>query len=122
MGVFQKKATRYEQLHAERLKVIKKACGNAAISLITGSIFVGLSLWWHGALLSIPETPLLVLVLVLSFLLLAYARDERYGELVHRTVAVLRQEVKVFVAPDGVGLAAHNRGPALVDETSRGKN
>ena len=93
-AVFQKRATKFEKIHAERLNIIKEACGNAAVSLIAGASVVSLSFWWHGNLLSFPEIPLLVLISILAFCFwrMHVIHVERYGELVCRTVTALGAE------------------------------
>ncbi len=92
---FQKSATTYERLHAERLNVIKEACGNAAISIIAGVAFVGFRLWWRGEFLSVPEMPLLALALVLAFCFwrMHIIHVERYGELILRTIGKSKELV-----------------------------
>ena len=85
---FQNIAKHYEKLHAERLNVIREACGNAAISLlITALIFFG-KLLKEGKLLHLPVLFLLTLIVIVAFCLwrMHVIHLKIYGEFIENTI------------------------------------
>ena len=66
---FQKTASAYEKIHAERLNIIKEAGGNGAVALIIGSVFVGTGHWIRGIFQVFPLVILLILAILASIAL-----------------------------------------------------
>jgi hypothetical protein len=86
---FHEIAAPFESVHAERLVVIKEACGNAAVSIVAGLIVAlfgvvvkGLGSWY-------PFVPFAVvgLGLALSLWRMHVIHVERYGDFVRKTIS-----------------------------------
>jgi hypothetical protein len=85
---FQRLATDYEKLHAERLNVIKEACGNASISLLLTSLVFCAKLIKDGNMKSLIALLFVGFVLAIAFCLwrMHIIHVERYGEFVENTI------------------------------------
>jgi hypothetical protein len=86
-AVFHEVATPHEKIHAERLIIIKEACGNACVSLIIAFVFAAVSFLPKGAAAWYPSLPIIVLslVLALAFWRMHVIHVERYGKFVVNT-------------------------------------
>lgn len=88
---FHDKSSQHEKIHAERLNVIKEACGNATISIASALIFACIGIWKRNSDFT-NICPFLIVGLILSGLLLRMhiTHIERYGEFVFRTIIFRR--------------------------------
>ena len=80
---FHNQATPHEKIHAERLNVIKEACGNAAISLLCAMAFLVVGMMQRGQPLDTAIT-VLALGAIVAFCLwrMHVIHVERYGDFV----------------------------------------
>jgi len=86
-ATFHEKAKKHELIHAERLNIIKEACGNEAVSLMLGLVMVVLGRLIRGIEL-LPLLPLLIIGIVLAISLwrMHIIHVERYGRFVENTI------------------------------------
>jgi hypothetical protein len=90
---FHDKSSQHEKIHAERLNVIKEACGNATISISSALFFACIGIW-KRIIDFTTISPFLFVGLILSGLLLKMhvTHIERYGEFVFRTILFRRSK------------------------------
>jgi hypothetical protein len=81
---FQVTATAHEKIHAERLNVIKEACGNGAVALLVGTFMVTVGHIVRGAYEVIPMCMLLTMAVLAGLALwrMHIIHVERYGTFV----------------------------------------
>lgn len=81
---FQVTATPHEKIHAERLNVIKEACGNGAVALLVGSLMITVGHCVRGAYQVIPMCMLLTMAVLAGLALwrMHIIHVERYGAFV----------------------------------------
>ena len=84
---FHKVASTHEKIHAERLNVIKEACGNATVSMASAVAFAGVGVWLRSVAPS-SVLPFGVIGLLIAGLLwrMHIEHVERYGEFVVDTI------------------------------------
>ncbi len=77
------------RVHAERLVVIKEACGNAAVTIASGLAVVLFGAWLRGKDSWYPLLPVSVVSLALAFSLwrMHVIHVDRYGRFVENTIA-----------------------------------
>ncbi|MBI5118763.1 hypothetical protein HZA56_20020 [Candidatus Poribacteria bacterium] len=101
---FHQIATPHERLHAERLNVIKEACGNAAISIVCGVSITLFGVRVRGAFSWYPLVPVSAVSLGLAFALwrMHVSHVERYGEFVKGTIGFREKMTRNTSVPSGV--------------------
>ena len=93
---FQSVATDYERLHAERLNVIREACGNAAMSLILAAVVLSFRIVHDSTTSRLSMLLLLCMLLLgaLCFWRMHVIHVNRYGEFVENTITFRENCVK----------------------------
>jgi hypothetical protein len=85
-AAFHELASPHEKVHAERLNVIKEACGNAAISLAFAAAFFAVgNRQRHVALNEAAPLIVVCLILFLSLWRMHVRHVERYGDFLYNT-------------------------------------
>jgi len=89
---FHNQATLHEKVHAERLNVIKEACGNAAVSILCAVVFLAVGMSQRGqALHSGVAVFALGFGVAVCLWRMHVIHIERYGEFVRNTNAHYRE-------------------------------
>lgn len=85
---FHEVATSIEHVHAERLNIIKEACGNAAVSIVCGLASALFAVFVRGTDSWYPLVPFVLLGFALALLLwrMHVIHVERYGTFVRNTL------------------------------------
>jgi uncharacterized membrane protein len=85
---FHEVATPIEHVHAERLNIIKEACGNASVAIVCGLVVVLFAVSVKGASSWYPLMPLAAISAALSFSLwrMHVIHVQRYGTFVRMTI------------------------------------
>lgn len=88
LAAFHDLASPDQKMHAERINVIREACGNAVLSLALSCLLLLFCLWNRATLSWLPFSLLFTVGLVVAFSLwrMHIIHVDRYGELVKRTV------------------------------------
>jgi hypothetical protein len=118
---FHATATDHQKIHAERLNVIKEACGNGAVALLGGSAIVAVAQSIRGVYKVVPMCILLTLAVFVGVALwrMHVIHVERYGDLVESTLGLSltkQADVGASASADNPALnrtdTALSRGPA----------
>jgi hypothetical protein len=91
---FHATATDHQKIHAERLNVIKEACGNGSVAFIGGSVIIAVAQSIRGVYKVVPMCILLTLAVFVGVALwrMHITHVERYGDLVANTLGLKLKE------------------------------